>query len=450
MVSGGSLTQFQDNLISDIKGMPGSSGIPGGTGGNGGAGGTGGNGTSSYPYGGGGGNGGDTGGAGLGGDGGDGGAVYGLYLMGAAVSNLSANTIATLNAGIGAAGGSGSTVNRTGGTGGAVGNYPLVSNPLTVGGDGGNGTAGGLGGNGGAAGFAFGIYGEGITQNMAVVNNLLYDIYSPNGGAGGNGGLGGNGGNGGLGDALSGTDRPGGTGGDGGAGGIGGTGGENVYGVYLNNAGSIALMSASAPVKAVTLTNNTMANIFANDTTPAGGTQGAPGSAGSGGLGNPAGTAGTVGAVGFDGAPGVMGQVIGIFSGSFTDSSLYNNILANLVTPIPANTAGLYKHPTGALGVFGNGDIWGWHTNYGNTTGLDQTGSISANPLFADYTIGDYRLQEGSPCVDTGSDSAPSVPAVDLTGAGRPSGAHVDMGAYEFGSGSTPGDALNYLPLILQ
>ena len=447
---GGSLMQFQNNTISGVQGMPGSAGVPGGAAGNGGTGGRGGNGTSSYPYGGGGGRGGGAGAGGQAGNGGDGGAVYGLYLQNVAVTGLLSNTIAKLNAGIGGAGGNGSSTVRTGGIGGGVGEYPSVSNPLSVGGDGGNGGAGGQGGTGGIAGFAFGIYGEGLSQNIEVVNNLLYDIYSPSGGNGGSGGQGGNGGNGGPGAVSPGTNRPGGDGGNGGAGGNGGDGGENVYGVYINNVGSILLMSVSAPLRTVTLTNNTIANNYADDTDPVGGTKGIPGSGGSGGTGNPTGSAGTVGATGYDGIIGEMGQVIGYFSNSYTNSSLYNNIFVNLVTPIPANTTGLYKHPASSFAVFRNGNIWGWHNNYGNTTGIDQTGSISANPLFVDYQTEDYHLQSGSPCVDTGSDSAPSVPSIDLGGSSRPSGAHVDMGAYEFASGTTPGDNLNYLPLILR
>lgn len=74
----------------------------------------------------------------------------------------------------------------------------------------------------------------------------------------------------------------------------------------------------------------------------------------------------------------------------------------------------------------------------GNLNNLD--------PLFAQPSAGDYRLGQGSPCLDTGSNSAPSLPATDLAGTARMQGQVVDIGAYEgvFARKSTP-----VLPLII-
>jgi hypothetical protein len=71
-------------------------------------------------------------------------------------------------------------------------------------------------------------------------------------------------------------------------------------------------------------------------------------------------------------------------------------------------------------------------TTYGGIC-TDQTGvngNISANPLFKGRT--NYRLQSGSPAIDTGDNSAPDLPAVDITGHPRIVNGIVDMGAYEF------------------
>ena len=67
-------------------------------------------------------------------------------------------------------------------------------------------------------------------------------------------------------------------------------------------------------------------------------------------------------------------------------------------------------------------------------------GNISTNPFFASIPSGDFHLLAGSPCIDTGTNGAPQLPAVDFDGyprilAGVANGfAIVDMGAYEFHS----------------
>jgi len=58
-------------------------------------------------------------------------------------------------------------------------------------------------------------------------------------------------------------------------------------------------------------------------------------------------------------------------------------------------------------------------------------GNIELDPQFADRASGDFRLAEGSPCRDTGDDSAIQPDDLDLDGSPRIQGRHVDMGAYE-------------------
>jgi hypothetical protein len=55
--------------------------------------------------------------------------------------------------------------------------------------------------------------------------------------------------------------------------------------------------------------------------------------------------------------------------------------------------------------------------------------NISADSRFA--AEGDYHLTAGSPAIDAGNSSAPSLPATDLDGKPRISGAAVDQGVYE-------------------
>ncbi len=60
-------------------------------------------------------------------------------------------------------------------------------------------------------------------------------------------------------------------------------------------------------------------------------------------------------------------------------------------------------------------------------------GNIDADPLFVNAAAGDYRLRQGSPCIDTGDTAAvPPGLVTDLAGNDRVYGAGVDMGAYEW------------------
>ncbi|MCA9431070.1 MAG: hypothetical protein KC940_11235, partial [Candidatus Omnitrophica bacterium] len=55
-------------------------------------------------------------------------------------------------------------------------------------------------------------------------------------------------------------------------------------------------------------------------------------------------------------------------------------------------------------------------------------GNIDADAMFVDPEIGDYELERGSPCIDSGTDTGLIT---DLDGNPRPIGGY-DMGAYEF------------------
>ena len=61
---------------------------------------------------------------------------------------------------------------------------------------------------------------------------------------------------------------------------------------------------------------------------------------------------------------------------------------------------------------------------------------IDVNPLFVNALTHDYRLSEGSPCVDTGVTDTTGlfIPATDLAGGARIVNNRIDMGCYEFGN----------------
>ncbi|HPT17380.1 MAG TPA: DNRLRE domain-containing protein, partial [Kiritimatiellia bacterium] len=70
------------------------------------------------------------------------------------------------------------------------------------------------------------------------------------------------------------------------------------------------------------------------------------------------------------------------------------------------------------------------HTDIDQAGYAGSNGNLNEDPLFVDAAGGNYRLQEGSLCIDAGTDV--DAPTNDLAGVARPQGAGIDMGAYEF------------------
>jgi hypothetical protein len=57
--------------------------------------------------------------------------------------------------------------------------------------------------------------------------------------------------------------------------------------------------------------------------------------------------------------------------------------------------------------------------------------NLTGNPLFKNAALGNFTLQAGSPCINSGTNLSWMANAVDLAGASRIQGRLVDMGAYE-------------------
>ncbi len=74
-------------------------------------------------------------------------------------------------------------------------------------------------------------------------------------------------------------------------------------------------------------------------------------------------------------------------------------------------------------------------SNDGNIlVGFDST-NLSNNPGWINYGNFPYRLSNGSPCINAGTQNLPAgivLPSVDLSGNPRISGGEIDIGAYEF------------------
>jgi hypothetical protein len=88
---------------------------------------------------------------------------------------------------------------------------------------------------------------------------------------------------------------------------------------------------------------------------------------------------------------------------------------------------------------------YGYNNNYHSLFGSWNGGSGGNIDLYPEFAgSGDYRLASGSPCIDAGLNSAPSIPSADLEGNSRTVDgdndlvAMVDMGAYEFSCPTGP------------
>ena len=94
-------------------------------------------------------------------------------------------------------------------------------------------------------------------------------------------------------------------------------------------------------------------------------------------------------------------------------------------------TVNLYNSNLGVLADLVTGqsmDLWVVVTGGG---AYNQAGNMTQDPLFVDETNGDLHLQSGSPCIDVGDNSAPSLPLEDIDGDTRTIGGTVDMGSDE-------------------
>lgn len=120
---------------------------------------------------------------------------------------------------------------------------------------------------------------------------------------------------------------------------------------------------------------------------------------------------------------------VGIYCGTLAEPSvrLYNNI-------VTGNYRGILV-AANANATLHNNNSWGnTADNYPGSVSVD---NISQDPRYVNVLSRDYRLQADSPCIDTGSNSAPGLPQRDLDGNpriqdGNADGtAAADMGAYE-------------------
>ena len=129
-------------------------------------------------------------------------------------------------------------------------------------------------------------------------------------------------------------------------------------------------------------------------------------------------------------------------SGNLAQYLLVNNIIVGNNAGTAAVTCDVgYSYLAYTPLVFDHNDIFSAQGVAYSGSCADQTGTygnINADPRFVNAAAFDFRLQSGSPAIDTGNNSAPLMTSADLansprltdaTGLGYPV---VDMGAYEY------------------
>jgi len=123
-------------------------------------------------------------------------------------------------------------------------------------------------------------------------------------------------------------------------------------------------------------------------------------------------------------------------SNSYT-GKLYNNIIWSNTS---SEASDLYIDNTGddpffpvPVDLFNNDfDQSASGTYMAKPFAIDSSNLNNADPLFV--SSGNYHLTASSPCINTGNNAAPSIPATDKDGNPRITGGTVDMGAYEYNS----------------
>ena len=129
---------------------------------------------------------------------------------------------------------------------------------------------------------------------------------------------------------------------------------------------------------------------------------------------------------------GIGGGVTFQVSGVVELLNVYNNIIWG--NTASGSGADVYLTGTGKKKLFLFNDV--------DTNGMSGVWDVAADsidvaPQFFDPVNGDYHIKGTSPCKDTGTNGAPSLPATDLDGGPRIANGTVDLGCYEFSTAAT-------------
>lgn len=119
---------------------------------------------------------------------------------------------------------------------------------------------------------------------------------------------------------------------------------------------------------------------------------------------------------------------------SYNDSAceVLHNVFHNVETHVKGDRIVAYNNIfdvlDGSQEAWGNIDVLEEGFNH-FSTGPSGADSTTGDPFFVDAGSGDFRLQAGSPCIDTGTDAGLEF---DAEGRAIPQGDYPDKGAYEY------------------
>lgn len=133
----------------------------------------------------------------------------------------------------------------------------------------------------------------------------------------------------------------------------------------------------------------------------------------------------------------ITGNVYGITNAHYCRPKITNNIITGNETGIANKRYGGYWG--GSFPTITYNDLWDNGTDIFDDRRSHSTvaDNISADPMFVEPAAGDYRLQQGSSCIDAGTNGAPGLPETDFDGNPRIFDGDVDgvdvvdMGAFE-------------------
>ena len=127
--------------------------------------------------------------------------------------------------------------------------------------------------------------------------------------------------------------------------------------------------------------------------------------------------------------PLVVGRTITMTNCTITANTAYN---PNAGAGVRFNEGGQFRVVNALVsGNFGDNGALAHDEIAGGTDGMLVNCYTGAEPLFRNADRGDFRLRRNSPCVDNGTDDAWTEGDVDLLGARRKVGEHVDIGCFE-------------------